>query len=246
MSVPPHIFILGNVPHDWLFDNERVSAVVHHGGAGTTAIGLAKGRPTVIVPFFGDQGFWGKFYSRSAQLTTNVCEGSMIHKAGAGPEPIPHKQLTVAKLTDAITFAISPSAKTAAREMAGRIRSEVGSYLLLGSHLRLTSMFIQDGVRQGVDSFYKHLPLLYMRCDLDPSRVAVWWSTEHVRGMVLSSIVCITKCLSTQCMKLSAFAAQVLADAKELDMDRLELHRAPQPSPFNQQSLIRTNRKQGI
>jgi UDP:flavonoid glycosyltransferase YjiC (YdhE family) len=61
VSIPSHIFILGNVPHDWLFDNERVSAVIHHGGAGTTAIGLAKGRPTFVVPFFGDQGFWGKF-----------------------------------------------------------------------------------------------------------------------------------------------------------------------------------------
>ena len=59
MEVPPHIFMLGNVPHDWLFSEERVSAVVHHGGAGTMAIGLAKGRPTVVVPFFGDQGFWG-------------------------------------------------------------------------------------------------------------------------------------------------------------------------------------------
>ncbi len=59
--MPPHIFMLGNIPHDWLFDGERVSAVVHHGGAGTTAIGLAKGRPTVVIPFFGDQAFWGQF-----------------------------------------------------------------------------------------------------------------------------------------------------------------------------------------
>jgi len=54
--------MLGNIPHDWLFDEERVSAVVHHGGAGTTAIGLAKGRPTIVVPFFGDQGFWGTLH----------------------------------------------------------------------------------------------------------------------------------------------------------------------------------------
>jgi sterol 3beta-glucosyltransferase len=126
VSVPPHIFILGNIPHDWLFDNERVSAVVHHGGAGTTAIGLAKGRPTVIVPFFGDQGFWGKFHNpHPVQLVPTVREGSMIHRAGAGPEPIPHKHLTVAKLADAIKFAISPSAKTAAKEMADKIRTEV-------------------------------------------------------------------------------------------------------------------------
>ena len=37
---------------EWLF--KRVSAVVHHGGAGTTACGLFNSRPTVIVPFFGE------------------------------------------------------------------------------------------------------------------------------------------------------------------------------------------------
>ena len=60
VSIPSNVFILGNVPHDWLF--EKVSAVVHHGGAGTTAIGLKKGCPTVVVPFFGDQPFWGRSY----------------------------------------------------------------------------------------------------------------------------------------------------------------------------------------
>lgn len=47
----------GNVPHDWLFADGRVSAVCHHGGAGTTAIGLKNGVPTIVVPFFGDQPF---------------------------------------------------------------------------------------------------------------------------------------------------------------------------------------------
>ncbi|KAJ7700822.1 glycosyltransferase family 1 protein [Mycena rosella] len=171
VSIPEHIFILGNVPHDWLFDKERVSAVVHHGGAGTTAVGLAKGRPTVVVPFFGDQGFWG----------------SMIHKAGAGPEPIPHKQLNIENLRDALKFAVSPAAKSAAKRMSEQIHQE-------------------DGVRRGVDSFYRHLPLLNMRCDLDPSRLAVWWSTEY-------------------CLKLSALAAQVLVDAKLLEMSSLDQHR---------------------
>jgi UDP:flavonoid glycosyltransferase YjiC (YdhE family) len=50
-DVPSNVFMLGNVPHDWLF--RRVSCVVHHGGAGTTAAGIAAGRPTVVVPFFG-------------------------------------------------------------------------------------------------------------------------------------------------------------------------------------------------
>ncbi|KAJ7063648.1 glycosyltransferase family 1 protein [Mycena amicta] len=171
MNIPPHVFILGNVPHDWLFDNERVSAVVHHGGAGTTAIGLAKGRPTVVVPFFGDQAFWGQ----------------MINKSGAGPAPIHHKELTVMNLRDALQFVTSQEAKTAAKGLAEQIKRE-------------------DGTRRGVDSFYRHLPLLNMRCDVDPTRLAVWWSTEY-------------------CLKLSGFAAQVLADAKMLDLETLDLHR---------------------
>ncbi|TRM59795.1 glycosyltransferase family 1 protein [Schizophyllum amplum] len=171
VDVPSNIFILGNIPHDWLFSNGRVAAVVHHGGAGTTAIGLANGLPTVVVPFFGDQGFWG----------------DMIHRAGAGPEPIPHKKLTADALTDALTFAVSAPAKTAAAEMGRQIASE-------------------DGVRAGADSFYRHLPLLNMRCDLCPDRLAIWWSTDL-------------------CMKLSSLAAQTLVDAHRIKMDSLDLHR---------------------
>lgn len=55
--------MLGNTPHDWLFP--RVSAVVHHGGAGTVAIGLKNGKPTMVVPFFGDQPFWGAMVTTS-------------------------------------------------------------------------------------------------------------------------------------------------------------------------------------
>lgn len=47
-----NIFFLGDCPHEWLF--QHVAAVVHHGGAGTTACGLLNGKPTTIVPFFGE------------------------------------------------------------------------------------------------------------------------------------------------------------------------------------------------
>ena len=53
-----HVFALESAPHDCLFPH--ASAVVHHGGAGTTAAGLRAGKPTVICPFFGDQPFWGR------------------------------------------------------------------------------------------------------------------------------------------------------------------------------------------
>ncbi|CAJ0915764.1 19753_t:CDS:10 [Entrophospora sp. SA101] len=55
---PSCIYPLKSVPHDWLFP--QVDAVVHHGGAGTTAAGLRAGKPTIIKPFFGDQFFWGE------------------------------------------------------------------------------------------------------------------------------------------------------------------------------------------
>ena len=61
-----------------------------------------------------------------------------------------------------------------------------------------------------------------MRCDLDPSRLAVWWSTEHVCYELV--IIALTKSL-LQCLKMSAFAVQTLADAKKLDVNNLDVHR---------------------
>ncbi|MBN2470549.1 MAG: glycosyltransferase, partial [Anaerolineae bacterium] len=63
-----------------------MAAVVHHGGAGTTAAGLRAGRPTVVVPFMIDQPFWG----------------ARVEALGAGSAPIPQKQLTVEKLAAAL------------------------------------------------------------------------------------------------------------------------------------------------
>ncbi len=71
-------------PHASLFP--RVAAVVHHGGAGTTAAGLLAARPTVVCPFQGDQYFWG----------------AAVHRAGAGPQPMPVKKLTPDRLASAI------------------------------------------------------------------------------------------------------------------------------------------------
>jgi UDP:flavonoid glycosyltransferase YjiC (YdhE family) len=56
-KVPGSIFMIDSVPHSWLFP--RVSAVVHHGGASTTAAGLKAGIPSVIVPFLETNPFGG-------------------------------------------------------------------------------------------------------------------------------------------------------------------------------------------
>ncbi|KAI6359918.1 hypothetical protein MCOR25_006907 [Pyricularia grisea] len=105
-NVPDNVYMLENTPHDWLFP--RVSACVIHGGAGTTAISLKCGKPTMVVPFFGDQHFWG----------------SMLERCGAGPEPVPYKRLTAEKLAEGIKYCLSDEAKQAATEIARDIEKE--------------------------------------------------------------------------------------------------------------------------
>lgn len=137
LPIPDGVFLLGNVSHDWLF--KHVSCVIHHGGAGTTAAGIAAGRPTLIVPFFGDQPFWGDVVARS----------------GAGPDPIPHKQLKADKLADAINFLLKPETLERAQELASQIAAERGTDM-------------------GAQSFHHHLEVDQLRCALAPSRPAAW------------------------------------------------------------------------
>ncbi|KAI2465322.1 glycosyltransferase family 1 protein [Annulohypoxylon bovei var. microspora] len=105
-NVPEHIYMLDNTPHDWLFP--KVQACVIHGGAGTTAIALKCGKPTMIVPFFGDQHFWG----------------SMVSSAGAGPTPVPYKKLTAERLAGGIQFCLGGEALEAAQKIARDIEFE--------------------------------------------------------------------------------------------------------------------------
>lgn len=108
LGIPEGVFMIGNCPHDWLFN--QVSCVVHHGGAGTTAAGILAGRPTVVVPFFGDQPFWG----------------SMTARAGAGPPPIAYKNLTADKLAHSILEALKPESLERAKELSLKIKAEDG------------------------------------------------------------------------------------------------------------------------
>ncbi|KAL3638933.1 hypothetical protein CASFOL_016840 [Castilleja foliolosa] len=107
-NIPDNVFLLVDCPHDWLFP--QCSAVVHHGGAGTTATGLKAGCPTTIVPFFGDQFFWGE----------------RIYQKGLGPTPIPISQLSVESLSEAIRFMLQPEVKSRATELAVCLQNEDG------------------------------------------------------------------------------------------------------------------------
>ena len=102
IAIPP-------VPYDWLFP--RMAAIVHHGGAGTTAEGFHAGVPSVICPFFGDQPGWAKL---SVAL-------------GVGAGPVPRKRLTEDRLARAINDATSsPRLRDTAKALAARLREEDG------------------------------------------------------------------------------------------------------------------------
>ncbi|OBT66689.1 hypothetical protein VE03_03955 [Pseudogymnoascus sp. 23342-1-I1] len=150
-NIPQDVLFIGDCPHEWLF--QHVSAVIHHGGAGTTACGLANACPTTIVPFFGDQPFWG----------------AMVATAGVGPEPIPHKLLTAAKLSDAIRFCLSKGAVDAAKEVSVR-------------------MYNESGVQTAVESFHRNLQMETLSCDLLPQYAAVWQTKVASKTLKLSKI----------------------------------------------------------
>jgi sterol 3beta-glucosyltransferase len=105
----PSVHVLESAPHEWLFP--KMAAVVHHGGAGTTAAGLRAGCPTVICPFGLDQPFWGR----------------RVVKLGAGVASIPQKELTEDRLAEAIRCAVSdPAIRGSATQIAQSIAKEDG------------------------------------------------------------------------------------------------------------------------
>jgi UDP:flavonoid glycosyltransferase YjiC (YdhE family) len=108
-DLPNSVFMVDYIPFSWLFP--RVATVVHHGGAGTTAAGLRAGIPSIVIPFFGDQPFWGQ---RVAEL-------------GVGPEPIPRRKLTVERLAQAIQKALTDQTmRQRAADLGSKIQAEDG------------------------------------------------------------------------------------------------------------------------
>ena len=110
LSQQQQIMVIRQAPHHWLFP--RMSAVVHHGGAGTTGAAVRAGTPQVIWPFGIDQHFWA---DRMATL-------------GVAVPAKPVHTLTGKTLASTIDQAIGDKTlRDEAARLANRVRAEDGT-----------------------------------------------------------------------------------------------------------------------
>jgi len=109
MALPETMFVIESAPHDALF--KHVSAVVHHGGAGTTAAGLRAGLPTFICHSAFDQPYWGR----------------RIRSLGCGPNPQSLKRIKATRFASGLTdLTQQESYRERAEEIARIIAKEDG------------------------------------------------------------------------------------------------------------------------
>jgi UDP:flavonoid glycosyltransferase YjiC (YdhE family) len=103
----PLIHFVNYIPYEWIFP--RVYSVIHHGGSGTTHLGLKYGCATMIIPHILDQFVWN---SRIAEL-------------GAGPKGIKASKISVQNLEPRIRDLVSNSNyKTSAEKLASQMAQE--------------------------------------------------------------------------------------------------------------------------
>ncbi len=97
--------VVDEVNHEILFT--RVAAVVHHGGAGTTATAARAGVPQVVVAQVGDQRYW-------AQRVTALGLGAALDQ----PTPTPDA------LSAALDIALSAPTRARAGAVAPAVRAD--------------------------------------------------------------------------------------------------------------------------
>jgi UDP:flavonoid glycosyltransferase YjiC (YdhE family) len=97
-----HVMLVSTVTHAAVFPLCR--AVVHHGGAGTTAAGVRAGIPTLILWVGADQPFWG----------------TQIERMKVG-KSLRFSRITRDSLPGALRSVLTPQYATRAREVATRM-----------------------------------------------------------------------------------------------------------------------------
>jgi sterol 3beta-glucosyltransferase len=103
------VMFIGGTPHSWLFS--RVSAVVHHGGGGTTGAGVRAGVPSLLIPHFAEQPLWAQ----------------RLRELGVSPPPIDKRQLTAHALASGLRRMRDDAAmRNRAADLGARVRAEDG------------------------------------------------------------------------------------------------------------------------
>ncbi len=113
-SLPSTVHVEREVPHSWLF--ARSSAIVHHGGAGTTGASVRSGTPSLVVPLGFDQQFWG----------------SRLDTLGVSPPPIRRRDVTAPALAAAIRrMRTDARMRDTASALGATVRAEDGTGVAL-------------------------------------------------------------------------------------------------------------------
>jgi UDP:flavonoid glycosyltransferase YjiC (YdhE family) len=120
--MPDNVLVMEAAPHEWLLP--QCKAVIHHGGAGTTAAGLRSGIPNFVVPSASDQPFWG----------------ARVHAIGAGPRPISARKITAGTLAQALLGLDDNVLRETAQAVGRKIRAEDG----VGDLVRLIELHVED------------------------------------------------------------------------------------------------------
>jgi sterol 3beta-glucosyltransferase len=108
LHLPDTVLRVDATPHDWLFP--RTSAVIHHGGSGTSHSATRAGKPSIVVPFAGDQAFWA---GRLAQL-------------GVAPSALDATVISARTLREAIAFVEQPAVQQRAAQLGRGMAGEDG------------------------------------------------------------------------------------------------------------------------
>lgn len=102
------VHVVSDTDHSRLFP--RMTAVVHHGGAGTTHTAATAGVPSMAVPYYADQPFWGR----------------RLHTIGVGAAPLPRREITAEALAQRMSALSDRRIRSRAAQVGEAMRSERG------------------------------------------------------------------------------------------------------------------------
>lgn len=106
--LPRNVHCIEATPHAWLFP--RMAAIIHHGGSGTTHSAARAGKPSIVMPFAGDQGFWAE----------------RLYRLGIAPAAVSAAHPSARRLAAALDFAGRSAVVARAAEVGRAIAQEDG------------------------------------------------------------------------------------------------------------------------